>query len=82
MNHFNLGCAGATSADDIAAYVIAALGLRDVEMVHTGGSRGWPGDVPQVRLDCSKMERLGWRARLTSNQAVERACHELAAELA
>ena len=82
VNHFNLGCAGATSADDIAAYVIAALGLRDVEMVHTGGSRGWPGDVPQVRLDCSKMERLGWRARLTSNQAVERACHELAAELA
>ena len=82
VNYFNLGCEGATSADDIAAYVIAALGLRDVEMVHTGGSRGWPGDVPQVRLDCSKMERLGWRARLTSNQAVERACHELAAELA
>ena len=82
VNYFNLGCEGATSADDIAAYVIAALGLRDVEIVHTGGSRGWPGDVPQVRLDCSKMERLGWRARLTSNQAVERACHELAAELA
>ena len=82
VNYFNLGCEGATSADDIAAYVIAALGLRDVEIVHTGGSRGWPGDVPQVRLDCSRMERLGWRARLTSNQAVERACHELAAELA
>ena len=82
VNYFNLGCEGATSADDIAAYVIAALGLRDVEIVHSGGSRGWPGDVPQVRLDCSKMERLGWRARLTSSQAVERACHELAAELA
>lgn len=82
VNYFNLGCEGATPADDIAHYVIAALGLEDVEIVHTGGERGWPGDVPQVRLDCTKMERLGWRATLTSNEAVERACRELARELA
>ena len=82
VNYFNLGCEGATSADDIAGYVIAALGLDDVDVAHTGGARGWPGDVPQVRLDCSKMERLGWRATLTSNQAVERACRELVQELA
>ena len=82
VNCFNLGCDGATAADDIARYVIAALGLEDVEIVHTGGERGWPGDVPQVRLDCAKMERIGWRAKLTSNQAVERACRELARELA
>lgn len=82
VNYFNLGCEGATSADDIARSVIAALELRDVQIVHTGGERGWPGDVPQVRLDCTKMERIGWRAKLTSNQAVERASRELARELA
>ena len=82
VSYFNLGCEGATSADDIARYVIAALNLDDVDIVHTGGARGWPGDVPQVRLDCSKMERLGWRATLTSNEAVERACRELVEELA
>ena len=82
VNFFNLGCRGATSTDEIAAYVIAALGLSDVQIVHTGGSRGWPGDVAQVRLDCSKMEELGWRAGLSSNQAVERACQELVRELA
>jgi len=82
VSYFNLGCDGATSADDIATYVIAALGLTDVDIVHTGGERGWPGDVPQVRLDCTKMEAIGWRAKLTSSQAVERACRELARELA
>ena len=82
VNYFNLGCEGATPTDDIARYVIAALGLHDVDVVHTGGARGWPGDVPQVRLDVTKMERLGWRAKMTSNEAVERACRELAAELA
>ena len=82
VNYFNLGCEGATPTDDIARYVIAALGLHDVDVVHTGGARGWPGDVPQVRLDVTKMKRLGWRAKMTSNEAVERACRELAAELA
>ena len=82
VNYFNLGCEGATPTDDIARYVIAALGLHDVDVVHTGGARGWPGDVPQVRLDVTKMERLGWRAKMTSNEAVERACRELAGELA
>lgn len=82
VSYFNLGCDGATSADDIATHVIAALGLKGVDIVHTGGERGWPGDVPQVRLDCTKMEAIGWRAKLTSSQAVERACRELAREIA
>ena len=81
VNYFNLGCEGATCVDDIAGYVISALGLRDVKVTHTGGERGWRGDVPQVRLDCSKMKSLGWEARLTSNRAVERACRELAQEI-
>ena len=63
VNYFNLGCEGATAVDDIARFVISALGLHDVRVTHTGGERGWKGDVPQVRLDCSKMKSLGWEAR-------------------
>jgi UDP-glucose 4-epimerase len=81
VNYFNLGCEGATAVDDIATFVIAALGLRDVRVKHTGGERGWRGDVPQVRLDCSKMKSLGWEARFSSDRAVERACRELAQEI-
>jgi UDP-glucose 4-epimerase len=81
VNYFNLGCEGATAVDDIARYVIAALGLRDVRVTHTGGDRGWKGDVPQVRLDVSKMKSIGWEAHLSSDRAVERACRELAEEI-
>jgi len=81
VNYFNLGCDGATSTDAIAAFVIEALGLSDVKIVHTGGARGWPGDVSQVRLDCAKLSTLGWVAKMTSDQAVARACRELATEL-
>ena len=80
VNFFNLGCEGATPVSELARYVVSALGLTDVAFEFTGGSRGWPGDVPQVRLDCSKMERIGWKARMTSNEAVRRAAKELVEE--
>ena len=81
LNYFNLGCEGATSARAVAEMVIEAVGLKGVEIQYTGGTRGWPGDVPQVRLDCAKMEKLGWKARLGSTQAVRQATQELAEEL-
>jgi UDP-glucose 4-epimerase len=80
VNYFNLGCEGATSVSELARYVIGAIGLTNVAFEFTGGSRGWPGDVPQVRLDCSKMERIGWKARMTSSDAVQRAATELVEE--
>lgn len=81
LNYFNLGCAGATTAREIANIVIEALGLKEVRVEYTGETRGWPGDVPQVRLDCTKMERLGWKAKLSSTQAAQRAAQELVEEL-
>lgn len=81
LNYFNLGCEGATTARETAMLVIDALGLREVKVEYRGGIRGWPGDVPQVRLDCTKMERLGWKAELTSTQAVQKATQDLTEEL-
>jgi len=51
----------------------AAMGLANVAYDFTGGEGGWPGDVPRFTLDVAAMERLGWKASLTSEQAVERA---------
>jgi len=70
VNVFNLGCAGSTSVDTIAGIVIKEMGLRGVARSYTGGTRGWKSDVPQVRFNVSKLARLGWRAKLTSNDAV------------
>lgn len=81
LSCFNLGCESATSVRRIAELLLATMGLDDAGLAFTGGLRGWPGDVPQVRLDCSRLRRLGWAARFNSDEAVRRATIELAEEL-
>ena len=77
FNYFNLGCEGATKVDDIAKMVVEDMDLKDVKFEYTGKDRGWPGDVPQVRLDTSKITKLGWKTKLSSDQAVRRAIKDL-----
>ena len=78
---FNLGCEGATNTRRIAEIVVEAMELHNVDFRFTGGQRGWPGDVPQVRLDCTKINRFGWKSKRTSDEAVERAALDLVEEL-
>jgi UDP-glucose 4-epimerase len=70
FNLFNLGCDDWLSVRRIAELVAEAMGLRDVEFTFTGTEGGWAGDVPRFRLDVAALNRLGWRARRTSEQAV------------
>lgn len=70
VNYFNLACNGATDVDTIACIIVEEMGLKDVKFIHIGGERGWIGDVPQVRLDPSKINRLGWKANYSSDGAV------------
>jgi len=81
LNYFNLGCDGSTSVTRLAQFLLDAMDLKGAEIVCTGGQRGWSGDVPQVRLDCGKLERMGWKAKLTSDAAVKLAVAELVKEL-
>ena len=82
INVYNLGCDTTSTVKKIASEVIRAMKLGDVEKVYSGGDRGWPGDIPQVRLEVGRINRLGWRAGMSSDEAVERACEEIVAELA
>jgi UDP-glucose 4-epimerase len=70
LNVYNLGCDDWVSVDRIADLVVEAMGLRNVEYTYTGTEGGWPGDVPRFRLDVSALNRLGWKARHNSEQAV------------
>jgi UDP-glucose 4-epimerase len=69
-NVFNLGCDDQLSVNEIARMVCEALGLADVRFRYTGGEGGWPGDVPQFKLDVSRLNKLGWRASRGSREAV------------
>lgn len=80
VNIFNLGCQGNTSVTKIAELLVREMGLEP-KLNFTGGKQGWKGDVPLVEYDTSRMEKLGWKARLASDSAVEQAVKELVEEL-
>jgi UDP-glucose 4-epimerase len=48
---------------------------------HRGGDRGWPGDIPRYSYSIARIKALGWRPRLSSEQAVRLACAELAEQV-
>lgn len=77
VNVFNLGTATSTKASVIAQILVGEMGLRDVKFKYTGGKRGWPGDVSQVRFDTSKMERLGWKPRYNSDEVVRQGIRDI-----
>jgi len=77
INVFNLGTPSSTNVTAIGRMVTEEMGLPDVQFKYTGGDRGWPGDVPQVRYDTSKMEKLGWKPRYTSDEAVRRGIRDI-----
>ena len=77
LNLFNLGCDSNTTVTKIAEMVVEEMGLKDVKFKYTGGERGWKGDVPRFQLDASKINKLGWNERYTSDDAVRKAIKEV-----
>jgi UDP-glucose 4-epimerase len=69
---FNVATDDYITVREIADRAVGISGLNPavVRYDFTGGDRGWKGDVPVVRFDCSKIKALGWRCRRTSGEAV------------
>ncbi len=77
FNCFNVGVDSFTTPDEIAEIVIEEMKLGSVVLSHTGGPRGWKGDVPRFEYDSSKMRKLGWKPSSTSTEAVRLAVKDL-----
>jgi UDP-glucose 4-epimerase len=82
VNLFNVASADFISVNEIAKIAMEELGLRKVQLKYTGGNRGWKGDVPIVRLDVTKLNKLGFKVKMTSEQAVRKAVRDVIKELA
>jgi UDP-glucose 4-epimerase len=63
------------------AVQVSRLPSGSVRYEFTGGDRGWRGDVPVVRFDCSKIKSLGWRCRRSSAEAVRDAMTAMLGEI-
>ena len=76
----NLANDGTVSVRRIAAIVMEEMGCTDANVVYTGGSRGWPGDVPIVRFDLAKAHSLGWTAESDGETAIRSCARRLLAQ--
>ena len=82
VNCYNLAVEDQTSVREIAEWTIEELALdrSSVRVEYGEGPRGWRGDVPQVKLDTSRMTALGWKPQFSSAQAVRRTIAEVVAQ--
>lgn len=80
---FNVATDDYITVTQIADLAVKVSGIAPGETKYefTGGDRGWKGDVPVVRFDCSKIKALGWKARRTSAEAVTDAMKAMVEEL-
>jgi len=69
---FNVATDDYVTVRQIADLAVDVCGLKpgSVNYEFTGGDRGWKGDVPVVRFDCTKIKTLGWKCRRNSSQAM------------
>jgi UDP-glucose 4-epimerase len=76
LNIFNIGIKTRTTVKEIAEMVIRDMKLS-TKIVFTGGNKGWIGDVPEFSYDTSKINKLGWTEKLSSNEAVKKAIKKI-----
>jgi len=68
---FNVAPDGATSVRFIAEELVAQLGFKGRTKISYGTTAGgWPGDVPQSRMDASKIHKAGFTLPRSSDEAV------------
>jgi len=77
INLFNLGPDSNTTVTRIAEMLVEEMELTNVEFKYTGGKRGWKGDVPRFQLDASKIKKLGWKEKYSSDESVRKSIREI-----
>jgi UDP-glucose 4-epimerase len=80
LNYYNIGPADTGVTVRSIAEAVIRCAAPDVPIHYTGGAKGWTGDVPKFAYSVEKLRSLGWSAKLSSAQAVERAVAEIHAE--
>ena len=67
---YNVGGHTQSTVTGIAEIVCREMGLQNVQFHYTGGRGGWKGDVPVFAYNLEKIHKMGWKARLSSDEAV------------
>jgi UDP-glucose 4-epimerase len=81
---FNVSTSDQISVNEIAQLAMDQLNIPRVgiNLIYSGGSRGWSGDVPQVALNSSKIRKSGWLPKYDSKSAMALSLAEMSKRLA
>lgn len=76
---YNVATGDYITVREIADLAVECLGLTpgSVRYEFSGGSRGWKGDVPVVRLNTDKIRSIGWMPTSGSRGALARSMQAL-----
>ena len=72
MEAYNLANDETIKVKDLAPIIVDEMGIKNVKYRFTGGDRGWIGDVPITILSFEKAKKLGWRTKISLEEAVRR----------
>ena len=75
---YNLAPMDYITVDEIAYIVAEEMGIKDIKLAHSENRKY---DVPVVKLDTTKIQRLGWTPSHTSGEAVRIATKRLLKEV-
>jgi len=80
---YNVATGDYITVREIAELAIEVVGAKrdSVELIFSGGDRGWKGDVPVVRLDTRRVRQLGWANRMDTRQALRASLEAMLAEV-
>lgn len=69
---YNLANNETIKVKNLGPIVVDEMHLKNVKYKFTGGDRGWIGDVPITVLSFEKVKKLGWRTKISLENAVRR----------
>lgn len=75
---FNLSTDGTTTVRQIAEETVRVLTQGKAQIKYGSDSIGWVGDVSKTSFDVARISKLGWKPKLSSNEAVFKSIRDYA----
>jgi UDP-glucose 4-epimerase len=78
---FNVATDDVISVSEIAyiACEVMSISSDKINIIYSGGDRGWKGDVPKINLDAKKIKEMGFLAKYNSESAIRKSLKQLRA---
>jgi len=79
---YNVATGDYITVREIADLALECLDLKPSQVAYqfTGGDRGWKGDIPIVRLNTDRIQKLGWTCKRSTREALKESLLALIAE--